>query len=97
MTIPIRCALAALLLIFSACQGTSSVRGTGEGQVVAIDPAKAQITIEHGDIPGVMTAMTMPFTASDPRLLEGLAPGSRIAFDVEQRGDRYFVTRIEPR
>jgi Cu/Ag efflux protein CusF len=97
MKIHIRSALAALLFVLAACHGSSSLRGTGEGTVVSIDAAKAEITIEHGDIEGVMMAMTMPFTASDPRLLEGLAAGTAIEFDVEQRGERYFVTRIEPR
>lgn len=90
-------AFAALLLASTACQGRSSARGTGEGTVVAIDPAQAEITIEHGDVEGVMTAMTMPFTVSDPRILEGLAPGAAIEFDVEQRGERYFVTAIRTR
>lgn len=94
----VRIALAACLLVLAACQGgESSAHGTGQGKVVSIDPAKAEITIEHGDIEGVMMAMTMPFTASDPRLLEGLAPGAAIEFDVEQRGDRYFVTGIRAR
>ena len=97
MKFRLRFALAALLLVLAACQGRSSVRGTGECKVVSIDPAKAEITIEHGDIEGVMMGMTMPFTASDPRLLEGLAPGATIEFDVEQRGDHYFVTAIRAR
>lgn len=93
----IRFAFAACLLVLAACQGGSPAHGTGQGKVVSIDAAKAEITIEHGDIEGVMMAMTMPFTASDPRLLEGLAPGAAIEFDVEQRGDRYFVTAIRSR
>jgi Cu/Ag efflux protein CusF len=93
----IRFAIAAWLLVLAACQGSSPVRGTGEGKIVSIDAAKAEITIEHGDIEGVMMGMTMPFTASDPRLLEGLAPGAAIEFDVEQRGDHYFVTGIRRR
>ena len=97
MKIRIRTAIAAIVLVLAACHGRSSAHGTGEGKVVSIDPAKAEITIEHGDIEGVMMGMTMPFTASDPRLLEGLAPGAAIEFDVEQRGDRYFVTAIRSR
>ncbi|MCU0670092.1 MAG: copper-binding protein [Myxococcota bacterium] len=97
MKVRIRFALAALALVVAACQGSSPVRGTGEGKVVSIDAAHAEITIEHGDIEGVMKAMTMPFTVSDPRLLEGLAPGAAIEFDVEQRGERHFVTAIRRR
>ena len=66
MKIRLRFALAALLLVLAACQGRASVRGTGEGKVISIDPARAEITIEHGDIEGVMKAMTMPFTRGWP-------------------------------
>lgn len=94
----IRVAVAVCVLLFAACQrGGASARGTGEGTIVSIDPAKAEITIDHGDIPDVMMGMTMAFTASDPRLLEGLTPGAPIEFDVEQRGERYFVTGIRAR
>ena len=49
--------------------------------------------IEHGDIPGVMKAMTMEFEI-DPDLLEGIDAGDRVTFAIEAEGGRYHVTAI---
>ena len=56
------------------------------GVVEALDPALAQVVIDHEDIPGVMPAMSMSFDVADPRLFALLAPGQRIAFTLEIRG-----------
>jgi Cu/Ag efflux protein CusF len=85
------CGLALLL----ACGGGTP--GEGHGTVRGVDAARGQVTIEHGDIPGVMKAMTMTFHAESPALLEGLAPGQAVDFHVrEEAGGRYVLTRIAP-
>jgi len=56
------------------------------GVVEALDPALAQVVIDHEDIPGVMPAMSMSFDVADPRLFALLAPGQKIAFTLEIRG-----------
>ena len=86
----------ALLLGLSACGDVAVQGGTGTGRIVALDPVGAEITLDHGEIPGVMGAMTMPFPVSDPKLLEGLAPGQQVEFDVEYRGGMYTVKGIRP-
>ena len=45
------------------------------GVVVSVDLPKQEITIQHGDIPRFMPAMTMPFKVQDVRMLEGRVPG----------------------
>ena len=37
--------------------------------------------VAHEEIPGVMEAMTMAFRLADPAEIEGLEPGTPIAFD----------------
>jgi protein SCO1/2 len=49
-----------------------------EGQVLAVDPARQEVTVRHGDIKGFMPAMTMPFKVSDPRALSKRKPGELI-------------------
>jgi protein SCO1/2 len=49
-----------------------------EGQVLAIDPGRQEITIKHGDIRGFMPGMTMPFKVRDRRLLDCCEPGDTI-------------------
>ena len=48
------------------------------GQVLAVDPARQEITIKHEDIKGFMPGMTMPFKVRDPKLLEGRTPGELV-------------------
>jgi Cu/Ag efflux protein CusF len=85
------CGLALLL----ACGGGTP--GEGHGTIRGVDAARGEVTIEHGDIPGVMKAMTMTFHAESPGLLEGLAPDQEVDFHVrEEAGGRYVLTRIVP-
>jgi Cu/Ag efflux protein CusF len=97
---PIRADLAglalAVLLGLSACGDVDNQRGTGRGEVVAVDAVAGEITLDHGEIPGVMGAMKMSFPVSDPRLLEGVAPGQTVEFDVEYQGGMYTVKGLRP-
>jgi protein SCO1/2 len=49
------------------------------GQVVRVDRARAEITIQHGDIVGFMPGMTMPFKVRNPEILEGSTPGDLVS------------------
>jgi protein SCO1/2 len=49
-----------------------------EGQVLAIDRARQEITIKHGDIPRFMPGMTMPFKVRDATLLADRVPGDLV-------------------
>lgn len=69
--------LLTVLCLFPACKrGARQV--TLEGQVLAVDIARQEITIKHGDIQGFMPGMTMPFKVRDPRLLAGHVPGDLV-------------------
>src|SRR3954466_8532969 len=48
------------------------------GQVLAVDRARHEVTIKHGNIRGLMPGMTMPFKVSDVRLLEGVEAGDLV-------------------
>jgi protein SCO1/2 len=68
-----------------AQQSQRARRVEGVGVVEAVDVALKQVVIDHEDMPGVMPAMSMSFDVGDPRLLETLAPGQKIAFTLELR------------
>lgn len=88
----------ALSLTLAACGGGGApTKGTGDGTVSAVSAEKREITIDHGEIPGIMGAMTMTFTVDDPKILGGVAPGAKVSFDVEVRGNDYVVTGVRPR
>jgi protein SCO1/2 len=60
-------------------------RVEGVGVVEAVDAELKQVVIDHEEMPGVMPAMSMSFDVGDPRLLDTLAPGQKIAFTLELR------------
>ena len=49
-----------------------------KGQIVAVDPARQELTIKHQDIPGFMPAMTMAFKVWEPRLMASRVPGELV-------------------
>ncbi len=72
---------------------------TVKGKIVEVNAANQVVTIEHQDIPGLMAGMTMGFRAEDPAILEGIAAGDAVEFDLEQKPEGLTVTglrRIDP-
>jgi Cu/Ag efflux protein CusF len=59
-------------------------RFDAEGTIVSIDRDTHLLTIKHGDIQGVMSAMTMAFAAESPALMHGIVPGDRVRFTLER-------------
>ncbi len=57
------------------------------GRVVSIDKRAKSVMIDAEDIPGYMTAMTMPYPVKDPGMLDKLAPGDQVTADVVVQGD----------
>ncbi len=69
--------------------------GKGVGTVTVIDKTAGKITLSHGPIPEVgWPAMTMAFTAK-PELLNSVAVGDKVAFDVTVEGTAGEVTAIK--
>jgi protein SCO1/2 len=69
-----------LTLLTAACGGGSKDRREFklQGQVLSIQPNHTQAVIRHEDIPGFMSAMTMPYDVKDPKEYESLKPGDLI-------------------
>ena len=84
-----------LLLILSL--GCSRARKYPmQGEVVAKNPATNEITVNHGDIPGFMSAMVMPYRVRDPAVVQELQPGDKIAAEVVVGRDRsdYWLEHV---
>lgn len=68
--------------------------GKGAGIVKAIDKTAGTITLEHGPIAEVnWPGMTMAFKAA-PALLDSVAVGDKVSFDVRIEGGAAEVTAI---
>jgi len=64
-----------------------------EGKVVEVDEAGRKVTIAHGDIPGFMPAMTMPFVVleKDAALLQHVGPGDAVTATLVALDSRYWL------
>jgi Cu/Ag efflux protein CusF len=75
----------------------SSIEGrwSAQGIVQVVAPEINRIFIQHGDIPGLMEAMSMAFEPQDPKMLNGLAPGDQVHFTLQKKGERLMLVTIQ--
>lgn len=86
-----RAATAEIFSWYSADAHQTWTRGT----VVRVSSARGKLTIEHEPIKHLeMMAMTMPFTVSDPAMLEGLSAGDAIEFVADKNGKELVVKEL---
>ena len=69
-----------LLLACAACSHRKTY--PLQGEVRGKDLAANEVTVNHGDIPGFMPAMTMPYKVKNTAMLQELQPGDKIAAEV---------------
>jgi protein SCO1/2 len=66
-------------MVVSACSRTPPAKEYQlQGQILDVKPETSEVLVRHGDIPGFMPAMTMPYKVEDPKVLSGKAPGDLI-------------------
>jgi Cu/Ag efflux protein CusF len=68
---------------------------SARGVVRVLAPEINRIFIDHGDIPGLMEAMTMAFEPEDPKMFNGLAAGDQVTFTLRKNGERLVLVAIE--
>ncbi len=90
---PLACVALALVLL--ACGLRSDDVYEVTGTVMAVDRHQRQIKIAHGDIPGLMPAMTMNFDVADPALLDGMYAGAHVHFQLERSATLLRIISIE--
>jgi protein SCO1/2 len=66
-----------------------------KGKVVALEPEKPALKLDHEDIPGLMKAMQMEFRVQDAKLLEGLRPGDEVQGKLRVESGSYIITQLE--
>jgi protein SCO1/2 len=54
-----------------------------QGQILAINTDKRELTISHGDIPNFMPAMVMIYPVANAQMLEGRTPGETVTAVLE--------------
>jgi protein SCO1 len=83
----------AVFLTSAAC--TRARQYVLQGQVLAVDRPRQEITIKHGDVGGFMPGMTMPFHVANPKLLDCCQPGDLVTARLVVEGTTGYLTAIE--
>jgi protein SCO1/2 len=90
-----------LLVALAGCTGAPTEKGKEydiKGKVLALDPKKPAVTLDHEDIPGIMKAMEMEFPVETTKLLEGLRVGDRVEGRLKKTASgEYLITHLEKR
>jgi protein SCO1/2 len=64
------------------------------GVVESINEERTVVQISHEEIKGLMPAMNMPFPVSNKSLLDEIAAGDRVSFDLMAKRDGFLVVGI---
>ncbi|HEY7912120.1 MAG TPA: copper-binding protein [Blastocatellia bacterium] len=64
------------------------------GVVESVNEERTVVQINHEEIKGLMPAMNMPFPVSNKSLLEKIAAGDRVSFDLMAKRDGFLVVGI---
>jgi len=81
----------------TGCQSAPEKHYPVQAEVISIDPVKGFIVVKHGDIPGLMPAMTMQYEVAEPKRIESLQPGDKISADLvvsESKGRLENITLV---
>lgn len=67
-----------------------------EGEVRKVDLEQGKVTLRHGPLTNLdMPPMTMVFTATDKRLLDGVKQGDKVRFNADKKDGGFVVTALE--
>ena len=69
---------------------------TSTGTVTQVDAAAGAITINHEPIAALSwPAMTMQFTVENPAILEGIAAGDHVSFEIKSATETSIVSMVQ--
>ncbi|MCI3132802.1 copper-binding protein [Phenylobacterium aquaticum] len=79
-----------------AADHAAMVMADGEGVVKSVDAKAGTVTLQHAPIPALKwPAMTMPFKASPPSILQSVKVGQAVRFKLMQMNGATTVTAIQ--
>jgi hypothetical protein len=97
------CAILLFIAVFSGSCEKAPTNGPGmqsvkryqlTGRVVSVNKATKSLDVDGDDIPGFMTAMEMPYSVRDAKLLEQVNPGDKIKADLVVASDGAYLENI---
>ena len=94
--IPLRSITAAIVALAAGSMGCQRQAQQYQlnGQILAVDPTRQELTIKHQDIPGFMPGMTMAFKVFEPRLMDGRTPGELVTATLVVKGTEAHLRNL---
>jgi protein SCO1/2 len=83
-------------LSIAACHSAPEKHYALKGEVISADAPRKLITLKHGEIPGLMPAMTMTYAVDDAKQIEHLQPGDTISADLVVSDSKGHLEKIMP-
>lgn len=81
--------------MMNAAEGSDASVVAGAGLVTAIDTSDGTVSLDHEPIAAIdWPAMSMQFTVEDPSLLQGIAVGDRVSFELKGRTETSVITAL---
>ena len=74
--------LGMIVMASAGCQTAPVKHYAIQAEVISVNVPEKMVTIKHGDIPGLMPAMTMNYLVADEKQIEPLKPGDKISADL---------------
>ncbi len=74
--------LGMITMASAGCQSTPVKHYAIQAEVISVNVPEKMVTVKHGDIPGLMPAMTMNYLVADEKQIEPLKPGDKISADL---------------
>jgi Cu/Ag efflux protein CusF len=68
-----------------------------KGQVVAVNPDKPSVKLNHEDVPGLMKGMEMEFAVQNAKVLNGLKAGDQVQGHLKVESGKHIITDLEKR
>jgi protein SCO1/2 len=66
-----------------------------KGTVVSLDKSNKSVTVNHDEIKGFMSAMTMAYSVKDPKALDGVTAGDLVTAKLVSNGDAYWLEDVK--
>lgn len=79
----------------AGCQSVPEKHYPIQADVISTDPEHKLITVKHGEIPGLMPAMTMTYQVAEPRQIKTLRPGDKITADLVVSESKGRLEKVE--
>ena len=74
--------LGTLVMASAGCHTTPVKHYAIQAEVISVNVPEKMLTVKHGDIPGLMPAMTMNYLVADEKQIAPLKPGDKISADL---------------